>query len=305
MRRRGGGPRRPTAASPKPWRSSSIERSIKAHKEGASLRTPLATPSAPGDEYSGAPRREPPPQQAAATPRSLNDQAQVQQLQRESAGVIHRLHMAVPKNLKHWGRDTAPAELLSPVVQNDVLMRTDAQRAVLESVAASLAEGATPNCSAALASISGKAIDTTFDRLIEEEIVVLNLSPVDRLFGSVPGGDLAMAVARSNHVSQKTKAALELAALVARITLVNEDGELDVPSAAASLLRRVAAAGDADEDNDYDILVRGFGRAIAHSRQLVFKAVADGGVVHDWGEFANNTIDMIAGQGHRAFTSAD
>ena len=158
MRRRGGGARRPTAASPKPWRSSSIERSIKAHKEGAGLR---ATPSAPGDEYSGAPHREPPPQQAAAAPRSLNDQAQVQQLQRESAGVIHRLHEAVKKTLKRMGRDTAPAELLSPVVLNDVLMRTDAQWAVLESAAAFLA-------------------------------------------------------------------ALELAALVARINLVTEDGELDV-----------------------------------------------------------------------------
>ena len=50
-------------------------------------------------------------------------------------------------------------------------------------------------------------------------------------------------------------AALELAALVARINLVTEDGELDVHSAASSLLRGMAAAGDTDEDSDYDVLV--------------------------------------------------
>lgn len=284
---------------------ASIERSIKAHKEAAGLRTPLAATSAAGAEYTVTARFAPPPKQAAPTPKSLADQAQIQQLQRESAGAIHRLHAALPKTLIHWGPTPAPAELLSAVVLNDVLMRMESQRAVLESVGASLTEAATTNCSAARASISGKAIDTTFDRLIREKVVVLCLSPVDRLFGLVPGGDLAMAVARSNHVPQMTKAALQLAALASRVSFVAESGELDVSSVAAALLKGMAEAGDADADNDYDALVRSLGRAIAHSRHLGFKVVTAGGVVHDWGEFANKTIDMIADQGHLAFTSAD
>ena len=260
---------------------ASIERSIKAHMEVAGLRTPLAATSAAGAEYTVTARFAPPPKQAAPTPKSLADQAQVQQLQRESAGAIHRLHAALPKTLIHWAPTPAPAELLSAVVLNDALMRMESQRAVLESVGASLTEAATTNCSAARASISGKAIDTTFDRLIRERIVELCLSPVDRMFGFVPGGDLAMAVARSNHVPQMTKAALQLAALASRVSFVAESGELDVSSVAAALLKGMAEAGDADADNDYDALVRSLGRAIAHSRHLGFKVVAAGGVVHD------------------------
>ena len=102
---------------------------------------------------------------------------------------------------------------------------------------------------------------------------------------------------------QKTKAALELAALAARAAFISESGELDVSTIASLLLTGMAVAGDGDEDSDYGALVRSHRRAIVRSRYLVFKAVAADGVVHDWGGLANRTMDMITGQ--VAFTSAD
>jgi len=215
--------------------------------------------------------------------------------------VIHRLHAALPKALSY-----RTAGLLSAVVLNDIRMRIDSQRAVSEGAAEFLCEAATPNCTAAHASMTGKAMNTTYNRLVGAGVAGLDLSGIDRLFGFVPGGELAMAIALSNHVPQKTKAALELAALAARATFISESEELDISTvASSSLLTGMAVAGNGDEDNDYDALVRNLVRAIARSRHLVVKAVAADGAVHDWGEFANKAIDMISGRGYLAFTSAD
>ena len=81
-----------------------------------------------------------------------------------------------------------PAALLA-----DVVFRLEAQRSVLETVTATFSCAVTESASVTLASISGKAADTTFSRLVHEGVVQARLAPVDRLFGTLPLGDLSMA----------------------------------------------------------------------------------------------------------------
>ena len=165
---------------------SALKLSIKQHAESAALRTPTTKPTVSSGRYTIAPRRDPPPKKAAvSTPKTLADQASVQQLQRMGAGALYRLHKALPKLLKVCcgSEPAASTELMPPAMLTDVAFRLEAQNAVLQSVMGAYSFAATESASATLASISGKAADTTFSRLIHEGVAQLRMSPVDRLFG--------------------------------------------------------------------------------------------------------------------------
>ena len=132
-----------------------------------------------------------------------------------------------------------PAALLA-----DVVFRLEAQRSVLETVMAAFSCAATESASVTLASISGKAADTTFSRLVHEGVVQVHLAPVDRLFGTLPLGDLSMAVALQNWVPQPSEAAVKLAAAAQHMSFLDESGRLNVPTPAKTLLHGMAEAGD-------------------------------------------------------------
>jgi len=105
------------------------------------------------------------------------------------------------------------------------------------------------------------------------------MPPVDRLFGIGATGDFGMAIALQNWVPQQLEAATELAAMAQQILFLTESGELNVPAPAKALLQGVAAAGDGDDDNDYDSLVRGVAQAVAEARDATFKVTEDDGTV--------------------------
>jgi len=187
----------------------------------------------------------------------------------------------------------------------DIVFRLGDHRAVLDSVMRAFAHAATENATTTLASISSKAADTTFRRLVQEGVVQPRMSPVDRLFGIVATGDFCMAIALQNWVPQQSEAATELAAMVQHISFLTESGKLNVPAPAKALLQGMAAAADGDDDNDYDSLMRGAARAVAEARDATFKFTEDDGTVNDWQEFVRKTVHMVAKQGHKQFSAVD
>ena len=223
------------------------------------------------------------------------------------AGDLHRLHKQLPKTLKELCGDAvvAPPELMSAGMLADIVFRLGDHRAVLDSVTRAFAHAATENATTTLASISSKAADTTFRRLVQEGVVQPRMSPVDRLFGIVATGDFCMAIALQNWVPQQSEAATELAAMVQHISFLTESGKLNVPAPAKALLQGMAAAADGDDDNDYDSLMRGAARAVAEARDATFKFTEDDGTVNDWQEFVRKTVHMVAKQGHKQFSAVD
>jgi hypothetical protein len=67
----------------------------------------------------------------------------------------------------------------------------------------------------------------------------------------------------------------------------------------------MAEAGDGDDDNDYDALLRSVARAVAEARDASFKVTEDDGTVSNWQEFARKTVHMIAKQGRKQFMAED
>ena len=287
---------------------TALELSIKQHAMGAAPWTPAAKPTGSGGQYTIAARKNPPPiKTTVATPKSLVDQTSMQQLQRVGAGALHRLRKQHPKTLKACCGDAAVAspELMPAALLTDTLFRLKEQNAVLETVMAAFEHAATESALATLASISGKAADTTFSRIIDAGGAKALLSPVDRLFGILHLGDLSMAVALQNWVPQPSEAAAKLAAAAQDMSFLDEFGRLNVSSPAKTLLHGMAEAGDGEDDNDYDALMRSVARAVAEARDAPFRVAEDDGSVMDWQEFVHRTVRTVAKQGRKQFTAKD
>ena len=223
-----------------------------------------------------------PPTPKAATPKSMADGAAMQAAQCRGAGVMYLLHSEFPKTCRHLtgGKPPAPIEGMSAPALRDVVSYLESQKFIHHLVWLSL--GASPTHVAATMAITGKVSNTTFCKLLEVAPGAYQPPPLFRAYGVISQGDGAMGLARQNWEAGRTKASAALLALVRRLSLVDDRGNLNLPSPTAQLVAGMSAAGDGKDDNDYDPLCRAAVAMIAGALSATFRATAPDGVVHDW-----------------------
>ena len=185
----------------------------------------------------------------------------------------------------------------------DIIAYVEEQRTLHSLVRQSL--GASPSHGAAIMAISGRVADTTFRALLDAAPESLRSPPLLRLFGVVPQGDLAVGVAFQNWVAGRTKAASALLTLVSHLSLVDERGNLNLPAPTAQLVAGMSAAGDGEDDNDYDPLTRAGVAMVAGALAAPFRATGSDGKVFDWQDFANGMVEGASARGVKAFTRSD
>jgi hypothetical protein len=233
------------------------------------------------------------------TPRSLADQTALQRLKRQGEAMVHMQHKQYPKTLKRLTGTGSPAPLacMAPAALTDVLCFLEDQERVLAIVAEALASS--PNHLAAGQSIIGKAADTTFDKMLRDAPESIQLSPYLVLFGIIPVGDCAMMVAYKHWMPGKTPGSIALLDIVEHLSFINDQGDLKAGEAGARLLAGVAAAGDGDDDHDYNALVRGLAGGLAAASEATFTAKGSDGTVYDWREFSVGVVDLVGGAGSK------